>query len=211
VSDYDFTADWFVRNEGPWEKIVTQLKPQRIIEIGSFEGRSACWLIDRCSREWPLEIHCIDTWEGSTEHGDYDMTVIESRFDKNVGIALSRSKHPVKLTKHKSTSTAALAQLMVSGAPFVDLVYIDGDHVAAQVLEDAVMSYPLLRAGGLMIFDDYRWEEYWLPPEQRMAQNAPKLGIDNFYNTYFGRMEIVPLGSLDQLYLRKREIKRGIG
>ena len=36
-----------------------------------------------------------------------------------------------------------------------DVIYIDGDHSAIFVLEDTVLSWPLLKNGGLLIWDDY--------------------------------------------------------
>ena len=38
-----------------------------------------------------------------------------------------------------------------------DIIYIDGSHATSDVLEDAVLSYRLLKPGGLLIFDDYHW------------------------------------------------------
>jgi predicted O-methyltransferase YrrM len=35
-----------------------------------------------------------------------------------------------------------------------DLIYIDGSHFPADVLEDAVLSWRLLKPGGMLIFDD---------------------------------------------------------
>jgi len=36
-----------------------------------------------------------------------------------------------------------------------DIVYIDGSHVANDVLQDAVLVWQLVKVGGFMIFDDY--------------------------------------------------------
>jgi len=38
-----------------------------------------------------------------------------------------------------------------------DYISIDGSHEAADVLSDAVLSWPLLKTGGLICFDDYEW------------------------------------------------------
>ena len=39
-----------------------------------------------------------------------------------------------------------------------DFIYIDGSHIAKDVLTDACMAWPLLMPKGLMVFDDYMWE-----------------------------------------------------
>ena len=48
-SEYEFTNDWFGPNIPVWRQIVDGNKPARILEIGSFEGRSTCWLIEACA------------------------------------------------------------------------------------------------------------------------------------------------------------------
>ena len=66
-----------------------------------------------------------------------------------------------------------------------DFVYIDGSHQAADVLEDAVLSFRLLRPGGILIFDDYLWRNYPQP------QLNPALGIDSFLAAFAGRYKLV--------------------
>lgn len=70
-TEFEFTKDWFSSaNLNIWAQVVDHLRPKRILEIGSFEGRSMCWLIEHCAAQNPLEVYCIDTWEGSAEHSD---------------------------------------------------------------------------------------------------------------------------------------------
>ena len=38
-----------------------------------------------------------------------------------------------------------------------DIIYVDGDHAAEAAFKDGVNSFPLLKTGGIMIFDDYLW------------------------------------------------------
>ena len=46
----EFTNDWFgATGRYIWDKILPQLGPKRILEIGSYEGRSACFLIEKLS------------------------------------------------------------------------------------------------------------------------------------------------------------------
>jgi len=39
--DYEFAQDWFSESAGIWDQLVAQWKPSRVVETGSFEGRSA--------------------------------------------------------------------------------------------------------------------------------------------------------------------------
>jgi len=79
--------------------------------------------------------------------------------------------------------------------PEYDLIYVDGSHVARDVLLDAVCGFALLRTGGLMMFDDYQWK---LLPEE---YNCPGLGIDVFRSCFQSHLEIVHLGY--QFFCRK--------
>ena len=51
VPGYQFTNEWFAQNTLIWDKVVPRHKPQRILEVGSYEGRSACYFIERFGQE----------------------------------------------------------------------------------------------------------------------------------------------------------------
>jgi predicted O-methyltransferase YrrM len=76
-----------------------------------------------------------------------------------------------------------------------DVIYIDGSHYAADVLSDAVLSFPLLKSGGIMIFDDYQWRPY--SEEWKM----PRAAINGFCASYENKTEIIHVGY--QLILKK--------
>jgi predicted O-methyltransferase YrrM len=71
---------------------------------------------------------------------------------------------------------------------FLDLVYIDGNHMAKNVLEDAVNAFYYLKPGGIMVFDDYGWAHHEPPHVQ------PKTGIDAFIYAYRAYLEEVHVG-----------------
>ena len=52
------------------------------------------------------------------------------------------------------TSENKLIELINKGV-LADLIYIDGSHLAKDVLSDAILSWKLLKPSGVMIFDDY--------------------------------------------------------
>lgn len=200
--DYQFTQDWFVQNAPTWDKIVPRHKPNKILEVGSYEGRSACYFIERFGQERPIELHCIDTWQGGVEHDAKTMSAVEERFENNVAVAQSRVAHPVKLVKHKAFSQDALAKLMVvGGGPTFDVIYIDGSHQAPDVLTDAVLAFQLLRVGGLMIFDDYLWSMEPLGKQDPL--NMPKPAVDAFLNIFQRKMFIVRGAPIYQMFATK--------
>jgi predicted O-methyltransferase YrrM len=199
---YQFTQDWFAQNVPIWDKLVPRHTPRKVLEVGSYEGRSACYFIETCARERDLEIHCIDTWQGGIEHNQVAMSDVEARFDHNVAVARSRTPHKIKLVKHRSLSKAALAKLIVvDPVGTFDVIYIDGSHQAPDVLTDAVMAFQLLRVGGMMIFDDYLWSME--PLGQQDPLNMPKPAVDAFMNIFQRKMYVVRGAPVYQLFATK--------
>jgi predicted O-methyltransferase YrrM len=138
--DYEFTNQWFSGAESIWRQIFDYLQPTRMLEIGSYEGQSACFLIETSGLSKAAELHCIDTWKGGIEHAGIDMNAVERRFLKNTALAIGRAIHPVDLKIHKVKSDFALAQLFVPGYEnYFDFIYVDGSHQAPDVLADAVL------------------------------------------------------------------------
>lgn len=200
--EYSFTEDWFSRHIPAWSKLLESLKPSTVLEIGSYEGRSACFLIEACTNDDGLSFYCVDTWEGGIEHDGAAMAAVERRFDHNIEVARSKARKPVHVQKLKARSSLALAELISSpNAPRFDLVHIDGSHQAIDVLADAVMSFQLLRTGGLMIFDDYLWNMEFCGDKELL--NTPKLAIDSFCNVFHKHIKIIRGLPLYQLYLQK--------
>jgi predicted O-methyltransferase YrrM len=207
--EFEYTHDWFSGYVPAWNLIFEQHKPRRILEIGSFEGRSACYIIEKCASvlEEKASLTCVDTWEGSFEHQEAGpvasvMSQVERRFDHNTGIALARTGNRVTLRKIKKNSRDAMAALMAAGVlQSFDLIYIDGSHEAPDVLSDAVLAFPLLRVGGVMIFDDYLWSVH--RPGTQDVLLMPKPAIDAFMNIYQRKMQIFSGLPISQLYAYK--------
>ena len=64
TGEYEFSNSWFEDNRRIWDDLIQRLLPSKILEVGSFEGRSTCYLIDTLSPHGTLSVHCIDTWKG---------------------------------------------------------------------------------------------------------------------------------------------------
>ena len=186
--EYVFTEDWFSCHITWWNAILGALKPRNILEIGSFEGRATCHLIEfskeYATEELPVHIHCIDTWEGGVEHSGLNFGEIEKRFDDNCCIATSKNKFAT-VTICKGTSYDELLRMGIKYKSHFDLIYVDGSHDASDVFFDAAMTFRLLRVDGVLIFDDVHDEG----PET--AYKFPKVAINGFYQSH--RHKIKPL------------------
>jgi predicted O-methyltransferase YrrM len=201
AEDYEFTNAWFARHAGVWKSLLQNLRPQRVLEIGSYEGRSACFIIDTCAAEHELELHCVDTWAGGVEHNRNAMPEVERRFDRNVALALDGTAHRVAVHKRKALSSDAMVRLLAEGRRGTfDLIYIDGSHQAPDVLADAVLAFMLLRVEGVLAFDDYLWS--FGGAGQQDFYQLPKPAIDAFVNIYQRKLAVLE-APLYQLFMRK--------
>jgi predicted O-methyltransferase YrrM len=194
----DLTTNWTSRNYRLWANLLAtrQHEPLDLLEIGSWEGRSALFFLNYLPR---AHIVCIDTFEGSIEHRTWpfwrrwrQLNQIERRFDSNLAPFEARTK------KIKGDSREALTMLGLAGRRF-DFVYVDGSHVAADVYHDAVLSWPLLRDGGLLVFDDYQRKR---GPER----DRPAVGIDAFLDAFTGHYGELFRGH--QIAIRKYDMSR---
>ena len=204
--EYEFTNRWFDLNERVWDDLISRLNPSRVLEVGSFEGRSTCYLIDRIAAKKSLAIHCVDTWEGGIEHrsgggAESDMGAVELRFLRNTELAISGAARSVDLVVHKAKSEDALARLIAAGEDEFDFIYIDGSHQAPDVLTDAILCFQLLKVGGVMVFDDYIWYEGL--PGGVDPLRCPKIAIDSFTTIFSRKLRIVPAASVYQIYVEK--------
>ena len=209
AAGYEFTSDWFTHVEPTWRELTREVKPRVILEIGSFEGRSACWMIDTLPTvaSAGIELVCIDRWNHGPDQRPASQTPdvadgVEQRFDRNIARAVKRAIHPVTVRKIKGPSIVGLSKLLVDGkSGAFDMVYVDGGHSAPDVLADAVLAFRLLRVGGLMIFDDYLWVNDRTRSDDILR--TPKPAIDAFLNVHWHAMRVVGGKPIYQLYARK--------
>ena len=207
---YEFTNDWFDRSAKPmWDQFVLKHNPIKILEIGSYEGASTCYLINRLANYNKIELHAIDTWEGGIENKkggfvEADMGAVEKRFHKNIEFAKQNAPIKPAVVVYKEFSDKVLASMLASGKQnYFDFIYVDGSHQAVDVLCDAVLAFRLLRVGGIMAFDDYNWYEQLpggIDPIRR-----PKTAIDAFTMIYCRKVRIIGFDWFHQLYIEKLE------
>jgi predicted O-methyltransferase YrrM len=190
---YSFTEDWFSENSG--EPVVRQFqhflssyvnKPCKFLEVGSYEGMSALWMLDNILTHEDARLWCIDAWAGRT--GDAFNTFVDN---------LSLSGHKDKVEIIKGESSDRLGRLK---RDFFDFIYIDGNHEEKAVIGDAIMSFRLLTKGGIMAFDDYLMGIRH-PLKRIMLTGLPKNAIDYFLRLFSD--ELVVIHSDYQLWIRK--------
>ena len=169
TADLAFTEDLFSSHIPRWcetiDRFGLQAKPRlEILEIGSYEGRSTNFLL----RTLPnATVTCVDAWDADAytrrrrEVAEAHIAAVEKRFDAN-----TRHFHD-RVYKVKKTSLAFFAEKL--GQSRFDLIYVDGSHYCDDVLCDALHSFDMVRAGGIVIFDDYLWRQYRRPSDNPAA------------------------------------------
>lgn len=180
AKNYQFTQDWFTHNIPIWKRHLQQftgIADFQVVEIGSFQGMSACWLLDNILTDPTAKITCIDLYFQQHFKGNITQT----------GVA-------EKVIELEGYSQDLLINLT---SEFYDIAYVDGCHKPTSALQDAILSWRLVKVGGLMIFDDY---EFTFPdsPEQ-----DTKIGIDVFLEMFSSQLEVVHKGY--QLIVKKTD------
>jgi len=186
---YSFTADYVSTHVPNWTRLLEDYRDRpgvRMLEIGSYEGRSTVWFLANVLTHATASIVCVDI---------FTRAAYALRFDHNIRV--SGVGH--KVTKLQGPSHTILRKLP---RDHFDVIYIDGWHEAAYVLKDGVMSWHRLKPGGVMIFDDYLWDLH------KPARDRPQIAIDVFLESFAGQYEVLLKDY--QVAIRKRTIAGGL-
>ncbi|CAG8486942.1 5356_t:CDS:1 [Funneliformis caledonium] len=175
---YKFTREWFTRHIPRWDETLHDLKNKKInvLEIGVFEGRSTIWILEELFKNPESKLISVDTFERIFADNDNETTFREN-------IRESKKANQIEIIKDKSFNV--LVKMNYEKGMKFDFIYIDGSHVSCDVLSDAVLSWNLLREGGIMIFDDYEWDFF------EEETNNPRIAIDSFLRCYQTQIEVI--------------------
>lgn len=180
---YEFTStqDWFSFNKPVWKNIFPLVlsKAPRVLEIGSWEGRSAVFLLTTlCATSG--ELVCID-------HFDLMGTAEGRERYRKLTHNLTLTGRPARVLPQFSVPalcTLLREEMNKDHEAGFDWIYIDGSHRSDDTLLDAELAWRLARPGCIFIFDDYNW------PEQPFdSPHHPCRGIDAFLAIHKGEYE----------------------
>jgi len=184
-----FTDDWFSHNVPNWSKhksLFFDKENMRCLEIGSYQGRSAIYTVENFCNGKNSYVDSVDTWEGSIEHTDQQKNSLYDIFINNTKKYIDQGK----IIPHQMFSSEFLLQAVqdfrANKIESYDFIYIDASHTAKDVLMDAVLAWELLKVGGVMIFDDYKWDKF-----QDNSPMHPKPAIDGFLNSFAGMYQLL--------------------
>lgn len=171
-----FTTDWLSTKPKVWFKLLARLRdrPCRILEVGAFEGRSVVVFLEFLPK---AHVTAIDL---------FPFQEIEDRFDRNV------AGYGDRITKLKGNAALILDELANPGSTWsatqavragselegFDVIYLDAAKTRQDAFAHSVLAWPLLKVGGVIIWDDFLWK-----PQLADAER-PAPGIALFLKTF---------------------------
>jgi hypothetical protein len=189
---YNFSSDWFTKKSPAWAEALKDFagKPDvQYLEVGVYEGRAVAWMLENILTHPTSHVTGIDIFIGELSQGSFDFVQDSLEIYENNAIAAGGEG---RLTTYADFSQNILRKLPSNS---YDIIYVDGGHSGKVVLEDAVLSFRLLKVGGVMIFDDYRW----FKTSPRLKR--PGYAIDVFDEFFGDQFEMIHNQS--QFILRK--------
>jgi hypothetical protein len=191
MTDY---PNWFLQSA--WYNFKPLLeefigKPKlRFLQLGAFTGDASVWMCDNILTGTYCYLTDVDTWRGSDEpaHKDMDFVSVYDTYR-------SKTDHYSQILRVTSTTMDFLNR--PNRDEIFDFIYVDADHTTVGVLLDGELSWPLLKSGGIMAFDDYTWGH-----ESGDPRLAPQVGIDLFLHRHQGEYEL--LAKNTQVWIRKK-------
>jgi len=181
---YTFNQGWYdallntdmVLNTHP-EGQKFALKPEdsrQIVEIGVYEGASTCFWSDFYLNHPDSRLISIDPFTGSEEHHAEPEKYPElANLELIARGNIAKSTNAAKIEVLKGFSQFIYPELCLrhGAEPWIDVLYVDGAHDPTSVARDTVLYVPMVKQGGLVIFDDYGHPDV-------------KRGVDNALNAF---------------------------
>ena len=190
-----FRSDWVTANSSNWERELAHLVGEpnlNYLEIGVFEGRSLIWMLDNVLTHPSCRATGIDMFH-------------LKKFEKTFRSNLKKAGHEKRVTTLVGKSEEMLRGLERES---FDLIYIDGSHMATHVFMDAAMTWPLLKTGGILMFDDYAWKGPGLITRSMPDELLPRSSINAFLTANRNSLKLLLRGW--QVYVQKTENPCGL-
>lgn len=180
--------DEFVRNT----KRINLINQNLCLEIGCFEGLTSNYIVNNILSE-NGKLICVDPLtenylvenlsEEDVHHNETGWKYFNGqyeRFIENTKLNIENKK----IELYRELSSEAFPKLKKTYLGQFDFIYIDGDHRDFAVYFDAVNSFELCKKNGIILFDDYLWEDF-------SNYKITKDGIDKFLNEYHDKIEVI--------------------
>jgi cephalosporin hydroxylase len=181
--DYPFDAHGWGGDSAAFRELITQIRPKKIVEVGTWKGASALTMA-AATKELGLEtqILCVDTWLGAlefwTNHTDPDRYLslkLKNGFPTVYYQFLANVCHQGfqdRIVPFPQTAATAALWMRYYGLT-AEMIYVDASHEEEDVYQDLCNYWDLVSAGGVLFGDDYVWDGVRLAVE-RFAREIAK-------------------------------------
>lgn len=182
LADYPEDLQGWGSQSPAFAELLSKVKPQRIIEVGTWKGGSAIHMAGLVKQQGlAAQIICVDTWLGAvefwTDQSDPERyqalkcrngyPTVYYQFLANV---IHRGCQDV-IVPFPQTSTIGALWFRRFGVT-ADLIYIDGSHEEDDVYADLVSYWDLVRPGGVLVGDDWGWDGVRLAATRFARENG---------------------------------------
>lgn len=171
-----FTNTWFNNSELKHNisRYINKEKINTVLEIGSYEGASACFISDHFLDHEQSTLTCVDPFDTN------DSTTNVYGSIKNTFIAnISLSKNYHKIILYEMTSD----MFFKNNIRRFTFIYLDGSHIVENIIRDLFNAIQYCEMGGIIWMDDYLGDNGNIKPH-----------IDSFYEKYKYLISIVHKG-----------------
>ena len=148
MTDYKFTNDWF-KNSELRRELSSHLNldsNNRMLEIGSYEGASACFFSDYFLDHSESLLICVDPFSQGDTTSPVALSTKDS-FYSNISLSKNKSKVIVKEQYSHNFFEANYS--------LFNFIYIDGSHLLDDIAKDFINSLKVIKPGGIIWMDDY--------------------------------------------------------
>lgn len=131
------------------EIILRGMNPKSYLEIGTYEGASLFTVLKYAPTISRIVLcdFFIPQWK---EGGDNSKT--KSHGHAHIDVMLEKLKYTGTVEILVGDSAIEIPKIPLE--PKFDFITVDGDHTTAAAMKDIANVYPLLRTGGILVFDD---------------------------------------------------------
>lgn len=158
-----FTENWFgSSNCQLLTELVLQVAdiPGRIIEIGSWEGRSTITLATAAPHR---EVHAVDTWRGSPSDISLKLAAerdVYATWRNNIDYATQGNvvEHRMDWREYVTVDDSPVA-----------LLFVDAEHTYDEVTATLRAFLPLMSPGGIICGDDKQIPGVWLAASEQLT------------------------------------------
>jgi predicted O-methyltransferase YrrM len=162
--DRKFEENWFTYAKF-YESMVKKASDGNIfVEVGSWKGKSSAFMaVEIINSGKNIAFICVDTWEGSDEHYEYQKELLYEKFMSNI----EPVKHIIKPMKMTSIEAASKFQNQT-----IDFCFIDASHDYENVKNDINAWLPKVKNNGIIGGHDYHHNRQYWPGVAKAVQEV---------------------------------------